>query len=70
MSTLEIPIMKYFIDQGDIESDLVFFLVSPRAKKILQTIKKLSKLSGERNRYVVAGVKLWLDGSFGASPHS
>ncbi len=67
MSALEMPIMKYFIDQGDIESDLVFFLVCPRAKKILQTKKRFSTLFGERNRHVVAGVKLWLDGSFGAS---
>ena len=64
---LELPFIKYIIKEGVIEQDFVFYLVTDKPKKINQVKRSFSKLFNEDKRYTIGGLKLWADGSFGAS---
>ena len=63
---LELPFLKYLIQEGQIEQDLVIFIVTDKLKKLNQIKRSFSKLVGESDKISVDGIKLWADGSFGA----
>ncbi|TFG00296.1 MAG: amidohydrolase [Promethearchaeota archaeon] len=67
MGSVELPFIKYIINQGVIEQDFVFYLATGKPKKINQVKRSFSKLFGEKKRYTIGGLKVWADGSFGAS---
>ncbi len=64
---LELPFIKFIIKEGVIEQDFVFYLATYKPKKINKVKRSFFKLFGEDKRYTIGGLKVWADGSFGAS---
>ncbi|MFX0137523.1 MAG: amidohydrolase [Candidatus Hodarchaeota archaeon] len=64
---LELPFIKYMIKEGVIVQDFVFYLVTDKPNKIIKVKKSFTKLFGKETQFSVGGLKLWADGSFGAS---
>lgn len=67
IGSVELPFIKYILKEGVIEQDFVFYLATYKPKKINQVKRSFSKLFGEDDKYTIGGLKLWADGSFGAS---
>ena len=55
------------IKEKVIEQDFVFYLVTDKPKKINRVKRSFSELFGEDKKITIGGLKLWADGSFGAS---
>ena len=64
---VELPFIKYMIKEKVIEQDFVFYLVTDKPKKINRVKRSFSELFGEDEKFTIGGLKLWADGSFGAS---
>jgi predicted amidohydrolase YtcJ len=64
---VELPFIKYMIKEKAIEQDFVFYLVTDKPKKINRVKRSFSELFGEDKKFTIGGLKLWADGSFGAS---
>ncbi|MCP4760658.1 MAG: amidohydrolase [archaeon] len=69
MGTLEAPFMQNLIKEGLIEQDYVFFLITDKPRKHLKRMKKaFQKLNSVyTDQFVVGGLKMFADGTFGAS---
>jgi predicted amidohydrolase YtcJ len=67
MGALEASFMQTLISDGLIEQDYVFCVITNKAKKLKRLQKTFSKLKTEKDRYTIGGVKLYADGTFGAS---
>ncbi len=64
---LVIPLLESFIRAGLIKQDYVFYITTDRPKVLKRYKKLFHKLSESENRFVVGGIKIYGDGSFGAS---
>ncbi len=64
--TMELPAMEMFIKEGLIKQDQVLYLVTDKPKKIKRIQKMFRKYGEEDNKIVVAGIKIFADGSIGA----
>jgi predicted amidohydrolase YtcJ len=67
LGSVESAFMQTLIREGLIEQDYVFFFITNKPKKLKRLKKVLEKLSDKENRFSVGGVKLFADGTFGAS---
>jgi predicted amidohydrolase YtcJ len=64
---LVIPLLESFIREGMITIDFVFYITTRRPKVLKRLKKSFLKLSQWPNQFDVAGIKIYGDGSFGAS---
>ncbi|NVM28008.1 MAG: amidohydrolase [Candidatus Helarchaeota archaeon] len=64
--SLVIPLMESFIREGLIAQDFVFYITTDRPKVLKRLKKSFLKLNMGENRFVVKGIKIYADGSFGA----
>ncbi len=64
---LVIPLLESFIREGMITIDFVFYITTRRPKVLKRLKKSFIKLSQWPNQFDVAGIKIYGDGSFGAS---
>ncbi len=62
-----LPLLESFIKEGLIQQDYVFYISTDRPKVIKRIKKKIAKIDAGQNKFVVAGMKTYADGSFGAS---
>jgi predicted amidohydrolase YtcJ len=62
----EMPLMEIVIKEQIIAQDIVFYIVTSKPKQLIRAAKNLQKASGGSDRYVVGGIKIYSDGSFGA----
>ncbi|HME56098.1 MAG TPA: amidohydrolase [Candidatus Lokiarchaeia archaeon] len=63
---VEIPMMEMLIKENIIDQDIVFYIVTDKPKQLKRAGNQLQKVAGEGGRFVVGGIKLYSDGSFGA----
>lgn len=64
--SLVIPLMESFIREGLVSQDFVFYITTDRPKVLKRLKKSFLKLDQGENRFVVKGIKIYADGSFGA----
>jgi len=64
---MELPLIQALIKEGMIKQDFVFYIITDKPK-ILQRLQKIFRnLDKEENRFVIGGIKMFADGTFGAS---
>ncbi len=64
---IELALIEALIREDLLEQDYVFYIITDKPKKLKRLRKSISKLNKEPNRFVVGGIKLFADGTFGAS---
>ncbi len=64
--SLVLPLIETFIQEGIIRQDYVFYITTDRPKVLKHLKKSFAKLDKGENRFVVRGIKIYADGSFGA----
>jgi predicted amidohydrolase YtcJ len=64
---LVIPMLETFIKEDLILQDYVFYITTNRPRVLNRYKKSFQKLSKEEKRFEVGGIKIYADGSFGAS---
>jgi len=62
----EMPLMEMLIKEHIIAQDIVFYFVTDKPKQLKRAEKNLQKASEGSDRFVVGGIKIYSDGSFGA----
>ncbi|MHA1267620.1 MAG: amidohydrolase [Candidatus Helarchaeota archaeon] len=62
-----IPLLEAFIKQDLIPQDYVFYISTNRPKVLKRYQRLFHKLSTSEYRFTVGGIKIYADGSFGAS---
>ncbi|NVM53826.1 MAG: amidohydrolase [Candidatus Helarchaeota archaeon] len=62
-----LPLLELFIKEGLIKQDYVFYISTNRPKVLKRIKRSIQKLDARENRFVLAGIKTYADGSFGAS---
>lgn len=66
MGSFELSLIEMIFKEVNVKQDFVFYFIADSAKKFKRIIKTIEKLSKEKDQYVVGGLKLFIDGSFGA----
>ncbi|MHA1681029.1 MAG: amidohydrolase [Promethearchaeota archaeon] len=64
---MEVPLMQVLIKKGLILQDFVFYLSTSKPRKIARVGRIFEKLSNDKATFSVGGLKVYADGSFGAS---
>jgi predicted amidohydrolase YtcJ len=64
---MELPLMQMLIKERLIEQDFVFYLITDSPEKLKQHGRSFKALNDIDEKYSVAGIKLFVDGTFGAS---
>jgi predicted amidohydrolase YtcJ len=64
---VELSLTQVLIKEDLIAQDFVFFLSADRPKILARIDKAFQKLDGGRGRFIVGGLKIYVDGTFGAS---
>ncbi|MBD3186443.1 amidohydrolase family protein [Candidatus Bathyarchaeota archaeon] len=64
---IEVPLMIALASEGIFNQDFVFYLVTSKPKKIPRQARAFKKLNKPDGQFTVGGIKLYADGSFGAS---
>ncbi|MHA1269092.1 MAG: amidohydrolase [Candidatus Helarchaeota archaeon] len=62
----EWELLQSLIKENLLEQDFVFYYITDGPKKLLRLKKSLAKLKNNNCRFIVGGIKLFIDGSFGA----
>ncbi len=63
---VEMALMELLIKENVIAQDIAFYMVTDKPKQLKRVDRTLQKLSGNSGRFVLGGIKLYSDGSFGA----
>ena len=63
---MEIELMRVLLNEGLIEQDIVFYFIMDKPRKLKRIQKTFIKSEKLREKYVVGGIKIYGDGSFGA----
>jgi predicted amidohydrolase YtcJ len=63
---VEMPLMEILMQEKTFSQDIVFYLVTGKPRQLKRADAKIRKLDGNRGQFVVGGIKLYADGSFGA----
>nr|MDO8109678.1 amidohydrolase [Candidatus Sigynarchaeota archaeon] len=63
---VEMALMELLIKDNVIDQDIVFYMVTGKPKQLKRVERTLQRLSGDSGRFVLGGIKLYSDGSFGA----
>ncbi len=63
---LEYVLIQSLIKDDLIEQDFVFYVVIDKPKKLKRLSQSFLKLNKEENRFVIGGIKIFGDGTFGA----
>jgi predicted amidohydrolase YtcJ len=63
---IEVPLMELLIKHQAIDQDVVFYIVTGKPKQLARADKAIRKAAENNGRFVVGGIKLYADGSFGA----
>ncbi len=63
---VEVSLTQVLIKEHLIAQDFVFYLITDRPKTIARMDKTFQKLDGGQGRFVIGGIKIYVDGSFGA----
>ncbi len=64
---MELPLTQALIKEDLIAQDFVFYLITDRPKTLARIDKTFQKLDGGQGRFIVGGLKIYVDGTFGAS---
>jgi len=64
---MEMALFETLIKERLIEQDMVFYIITDKPRKLKRLNKAFQKLDKGENRFVLGGIKLFGDGSFGAS---
>jgi len=65
--TMELPLIQALIREGLIEQDFVFYVITDKPRTLNRLQKSFLSLSGKRDRFVIGGIKIFADGTFGSS---
>ncbi|MEX2684366.1 MAG: amidohydrolase [Candidatus Sigynarchaeota archaeon] len=63
---VELPLMELTLQENIIAQDIVFYLVTSKPRQIKRADAKIKKMDAGGGRFVVGGIKLYADGSYGA----
>jgi len=63
---VELPLMELTLQENIISQDIVFYLVTSKPRQIKRADAKFKKMDAGGGRFVVGGIKLYADGSYGA----
>ncbi|NHI93090.1 MAG: amidohydrolase [Candidatus Lokiarchaeota archaeon] len=63
---MEIELMRVLLNQGIIEQDIVFYFITDKPHKLERLKRTYIKSKELKEKYVIGGVKIYGDGSFGA----
>ncbi len=66
VGAVELPLLELTIQENIIVQDMVFYLVTSKPRQIKRVDAKFKKIDGGTGRFVVGGIKLYADGSYGA----
>lgn len=66
MGSFELSLIEMIFKEVNVKQDFVFYFISDSTKRFKRIIKTIEKLSKEKDQYIVGGLKLFIDGSFGA----
>lgn len=66
LGSFEFSIMQMLIRENALSQDYVLYLISKKPKKLVRFDKVIKKLDNDRNRFVLGGIKRFLDGAIGA----
>ncbi len=66
IGAVELPLLELTIQENIIVQDIVFYLVTNKPRQIKRVDAKFKKIDGDSGRFVVGGIKLYADGSYGA----
>jgi len=64
---MELPLMEALLKERLIEQDFVFYLITDSPKKLKRLSQSFQPLNDKEEKYCVGGIKLFIDGTFGAS---
>jgi len=63
---MELPLVQALIKEGWIKQDFVFYVITDKPKTLQRLQKIFLNLSKNGNRFVIGGIKIFADGTFGA----
>jgi len=65
--TMELPLIQALIKECLIEQDFVFYVITDKPKTLPRLQKSFLSLSEKKDRFVIGGIKIFADGTFGSS---
>jgi predicted amidohydrolase YtcJ len=66
MGSFEFSLIEMIFKDLNVKQDFVFYFIADSPKKFKRITKTIEKLSKEKDQFTVGGLKLFIDGSFGA----
>ncbi|MBN2151837.1 MAG: amidohydrolase [Candidatus Lokiarchaeota archaeon] len=66
VGAVELPLLELTIQENLIVQDMVLYLVTSKPRQLKRTDAKFKKMDAGGGRFVVGGIKLYADGSYGA----
>ncbi|MHA1869641.1 MAG: amidohydrolase [Promethearchaeota archaeon] len=67
MGAIEVSFMQALLRKDIFLQDFVFFLITSKPKKLKRMKKSFERIDANRGRFLVGGLKMFADGTFGAS---
>ena len=64
---MELPLVQALIKEGLIKQDFVFYVITDKPRTLLRLQKTFQKLSERGDEFIIGGIKMFADGTFGAS---
>jgi len=66
-AAMELPLIQALLKEKLIEQDFVFYLITESPKRLRWFSQSFQSLNDNEEKYCVGGIKLFIDGTFGAS---